>query len=73
MNLPEGSLTSWQELCHKFKANLESAYSQPGNETVLHAVQQRPGKSLRSFIQWFSQVCNTNPHISNASVVVEFH
>jgi hypothetical protein len=73
MNLPEGSLTSWQELCHKFTTNFESAYSRPGKETDLHAVQQRPGEPLRSFNQWFSQVRNTNPHISNASVVVAFH
>jgi hypothetical protein len=44
----------------------------PGNETDLHIVQQHPGESLRSFIQQFSQVCNTILHISNASVVVVF-
>jgi hypothetical protein len=27
---------------------------------------------LRSFIQWFSQVWNTIPRISNASVIVAF-
>jgi hypothetical protein len=27
---------------------------------------------MRSFIQWFPQVCNTIPRISNASVVVAF-
>jgi hypothetical protein len=53
MNLPDGSLTSWQELCRQFTANFETAYSWPGNETDLHAAQQRLGESLRSFIQWF--------------------
>jgi hypothetical protein len=51
---PEGTLDSWPELCRQFMANFESAYARPGNETDLHAVQQRPGESLRSFIQWFS-------------------
>jgi hypothetical protein len=73
MNLPEGTLTSWQELCCLFTANFESAYSRPGNETDLHSNQQRPGESLRSFIQQFSHVGNTIPCISNASVVVPFH
>jgi hypothetical protein len=50
MNLPEGTLTSWQELCRQFMANFEGVYPQPGNETDLHAIQQRPGESLRSFI-----------------------
>jgi hypothetical protein len=72
MNLPKGSLTSCVELFHQFTANFESAYSRSGNEVDLHVVQQRPGESLRSFIQWFSQVQNTIPHISNAYVVVTF-
>jgi hypothetical protein len=53
MNLPDGSLTSWQELCRQFMTNFETAYSRPGNETNLHTAQQRPGESLRSFIQRF--------------------
>jgi hypothetical protein len=73
MNLPEGTLHSWSELCHHFTTNFESAYAWPGNETDLHTIQQRPGESLCSFVQWFSQVHNTIPHISNASVVVAFH
>jgi hypothetical protein len=72
MNLPEGTLTSWKEPCHQFMANFESAYSLLGNETALHAIQRRLGESLCSFIQRFSQVRNTIPRISSASVVVVF-
>jgi hypothetical protein len=54
MNLPEGSLTSWVELCRQFTANFESAYARPGNKVDLHILQQHPGESLRSFIQRFS-------------------
>jgi hypothetical protein len=50
MNLLEGTLHSWSELCRQFTANFESAYARPGNETDLHAIQQRPGESLRSFV-----------------------
>jgi hypothetical protein len=50
MNLSEGTLHSWSELCHQFTANFESAYARPGNETNLHAIQQLPGESRRSFI-----------------------
>jgi hypothetical protein len=38
MNLPEGTLHSWSELCRQFTANFESAYAWPGNETDLHAI-----------------------------------
>jgi hypothetical protein len=50
MNLPEGILDSWSELCRQFMANFDSAYARPDNETNLHAVKQRPGESLRFFI-----------------------
>jgi hypothetical protein len=73
MNLPEGTLHSWSDLCRQFTANFESTYARSGNETDLHAIQQRPGESLRSFVQRFSQFRNTIPRISNASVVVAFH
>jgi hypothetical protein len=53
MNPPGGSVTSWQELCHQFMANFESAYLQSGNEIDLQAEQQLPGESLCSIIQWF--------------------
>jgi hypothetical protein len=71
--LPKGTLDSWSELYHQFTVNFESAYARPGSETDLHAVQQRSGESLHSFIQQFSHVHNTIPRISNASVVVAFH
>jgi hypothetical protein len=29
MNLPEGTLDSWSELCHQFMANFDSAYARP--------------------------------------------
>jgi hypothetical protein len=72
MNLPEGTLHTWSELCRQFTANFESAYARPGNETDLHAIQQGPGESLCSFVQRFPRVHNTIPCISNASVVVAF-
>jgi hypothetical protein len=50
MSLPEGTLHSWSKLCRQFMANFESVYARPGNETGLHAIQQCPGESLRSFV-----------------------
>jgi hypothetical protein len=49
MNLPEGNLTSWNELCCQFMVNFESAYSRPGNETDLHTIQQHPGGDTMLF------------------------
>jgi hypothetical protein len=56
MNLLEGSLTFWGELCHQFTANFECTYARPSNKVDLHTVQQLSGESLWTFIQQFSQV-----------------
>jgi hypothetical protein len=50
--------------------NLLGGGSPPGESCA--AIQQRPGETLRCFIQRFSQVRNIIPHISNSSVVVAF-
>jgi hypothetical protein len=50
MNLPEGTLHSWSELCRQSTANFESAYARLGNVTDLLAIYQRPGESLCSFV-----------------------
>jgi hypothetical protein len=35
-----GPSPPWVELCHQFMTNFKSAYTRPGNEVDLFAVQQ---------------------------------
>jgi hypothetical protein len=56
MNLTQGSIYSWEELCAWFIANFASAYQQHGVEAHLHAVRQEPGETLRTFISHFTKV-----------------
>ena len=69
MNLTPRSIRSWEELCTMFTANFASAYQQHGVEAHLHAVRQKSGESLRTFISRFTKVQGTIPHISDASIV----
>jgi hypothetical protein len=39
MNLPEGTLTTWGELCCLFMTNFESSFARPGNEVNLHTMR----------------------------------
>jgi hypothetical protein len=50
MDLPEGTLHSMSELCRQFTVNIKCAYAWSGKETDLHAIQQRLGESLCSFV-----------------------
>jgi hypothetical protein len=72
MNLAPGSIYSWEELCARFVANFASAYQQHGVEAHLHAVRQKPGETLRTFISLFTKVRGTIPRISDASIIMAF-
>jgi hypothetical protein len=56
MNLTPGTIQSWEGLCARFTANFASAYQQHGVEAHLHAVRQKPGETLRTFISCFTKV-----------------
>jgi hypothetical protein len=72
MNLAQGSIYSWEELCARFVANFASAYQQHGVEAHLHAVRQEPGETVQTFISRFTKVRGTIPHISDASIITTF-
>ena len=59
-------------MCKQFVVNFESSYARPGTESDLLAVQQRPGETLRSFTQRFSQIRNTIPKISASAIILAF-
>jgi hypothetical protein len=61
MNLPPGSICSWDDLCHQFVANFQGTFMHPSLECDLHDMKQQEGETLRCFIQRFSQVRNTIP------------
>ncbi|XBI15320.1 hypothetical protein VPH35_057756 [Triticum aestivum] len=72
MNLPEGSISSWEELCEQFVASFKGTYKQPATISDLQAVKQRPRDTLRQYVQRFSQVRRRIPRISDASIIATF-
>jgi hypothetical protein len=72
MNLPHKSMTSWKDLCHQFVANFMPTYERPATKNDLKAVHQYKGKTLRQYIQRFSQMRNKIPRISNEEVISAF-
>jgi hypothetical protein len=72
MNLPAESISSWKDLCNQFIANFMGTYERPALKYDLKAVRQRPGKTLRAFIQRLGQVRNRIPRISNEEIISAF-
>jgi hypothetical protein len=71
-NLPHESMTSWKDLCRQFVANFMPMYERPATKNDLKAVHQYKDKTLRQYIQRFSQMRNKIPRISNEEVIYAF-
>ena len=72
MNLPEESVSSWEDLCLQFEANFKPTYDRPTTKSDLKAVKQHQGETLRKYIQRFCQVRSRIPHISDQEDINAF-
>ena len=72
MNLPEESVSSWEDLCRQFEANFKPTYDRPASKGDLKAVKQHKGETLRKYIQRFCQVRSRIPNISDQEVINAF-
>ena len=72
MNLAPKSISSWEQLCREFMANFQGTSKRPGSQIDLDRVVQKPGETLRQFMQRFSQVRNTIPRMEPARVIAAF-
>jgi hypothetical protein len=68
MNLPEGSISSWADLCHQFVGAYTGGYNLPGQPS-----EQRDGEPLCKYIQRFSHVQHNIPDVHPAAVIPSFH
>jgi hypothetical protein len=50
MNLPEGSIETWADLCDKFVSAFQGGFNRLGTMTDLQAIVQKPGEKLHSFM-----------------------
>ncbi|GAU21573.1 hypothetical protein TSUD_35360 [Trifolium subterraneum] len=54
-SLPQGSITSWKDLCKQFTSHFTASRKHPKTETNLEAVRQGPNETLRSYIERFNK------------------
>src|SRR4051812_22288261 len=73
MHLPDGSISSWPDLCHQFVGAFTGGHKPHGQASDLHLLVQKEGESLRKFIQRFSRVHYNIPDVHPAAVISAFH
>jgi hypothetical protein len=61
INLPEGSIYTWDELCAIFIENFQGTYEHTSIAKTLKTIKQKHDESLRDYVKHF---CNTSNTIS---------
>lgn len=71
-SLPEGCIRDWRDLEDIFVKNFQGTYKRPGNAWDLQLCAQQDGKSLRDYIQCFSQKKNSLSGVYEADIITAF-
>ncbi|GAU34629.1 hypothetical protein TSUD_394200 [Trifolium subterraneum] len=54
-SLPQGSITSWKDLCKQFTSHFTASRKHPKTDANLEAIRQGPNETLRSYIERFNK------------------
>jgi hypothetical protein len=71
-HLPANQIHNWDDLVCTFVGNFQGTYVHLGNSWDLRACTQKPGESLRDFIQCFSKRCTELPSVAQSEIVHAF-
>jgi hypothetical protein len=72
INLPEGSITSWDQLCAMFIRNFQDTYERPSTAETQKTIRQKHDKSLWDYMKHFCNVKNTSPYIQDIEIINVF-
>jgi hypothetical protein len=73
INLPEGSIHSWDQLCAMFIENFQGTYERPSTVETLKTIKQKHDESLRDYVKHFCSARNGIPHTHDIEIINAFH
>ena len=72
LNLTEGSVSSWEEMCIHFIANFQGTRDRPPAAGDLRRVRQQPGEILQKYIQRFNSVRLMISNVTDEAIILAF-
>jgi hypothetical protein len=72
INLPEGFIHSWDQLCDMFIGNFQGTYERPSTAEILKTIKQKYDESLRDYVKYFCNARNDIPHIQDIEIINAF-
>jgi hypothetical protein len=72
INLPEGTVHSWDQLYAMFISNFQGTYEHPSTPKTLKTVKQKHDESLKDYVKHFCNARNAIPYIHDIKVINTF-
>jgi hypothetical protein len=72
INLPEGTIYNWDQLCAIFIDNLSSTYKRASTAKTLKTIKQKPNESLWNYMKYFRNTKNAIPNIQDIEIINVF-
>jgi hypothetical protein len=72
INLPEGSITSWDQLCGMFIGNFQGTHEHPSTTESLKIIRQKHDESFWDYVKRFCNARNAIPYIQDIEIVNAF-
>jgi hypothetical protein len=72
INLLEGSITLWDQLCAMFIGIFQGTYECPSTTETLKTIRQKHDESLRDYVKCFCNTRNTIPYIKDIEIINAF-
>ena len=69
LNLPPGSISSWDEMRGRFVANFQGTRDRPPAAGDLRCIKQQPGETLQKYIQCFNSVRLKIPKVMDEAII----
>jgi hypothetical protein len=69
INLPEGTVHSWDQLCAIFIGNFEGTYEHPSTAETLKTIKQKHDERLREYMKHFCNTRNDITYIQDIKVI----
>jgi len=71
--LPAKSISSWEDLVHRFTSNFQSTYKRPASIEELRACKQKSSESIRSYIGRWTTLKNDTEGVSEERAIDAFN
>jgi hypothetical protein len=73
INLSEGSIYNWDQLCTMFIGNFQGTYECPSTAKTLKTIKQKHDESLWDYVKCFCNARNAIPYIQDIEIINAFH